>query len=91
MRFSRTHHWGFWGTAGLGALNLAVSALIQVLVFFVFAEAILGEQPGVTVEELATNGHLMAVATCRFSGLPWSLRPLCSRSFCFAVSCSAAG
>ena len=64
MRFSRAHPGGFWNTTGLGALVLAVFALIQVLVFFVFAEAILGEQPGVTVEELATNGHLMAVATC---------------------------
>ena len=64
MRFSRTHHWGFWRTAGLGALILAVFVLIQVLVVFVFGDAILGEQPGITGEELATNGFVLAVATC---------------------------
>ena len=62
MRFSRAHPGGFWNTTGLGALVLAVFVLIQVLVFSVFAEAILGEQPGVTVEELGI-GIAVAIAT----------------------------
>ena len=64
MSFSRAQPRGFWGTAGLGALVLAVFSLIQILVFFVFTEAILGESPGVPVEELVNNGHLLAVSTC---------------------------
>ena len=49
---------------GLGALVLAVSVLIQYLIVFAFGEAILGARSGVTVEGLANNGHLLAVATC---------------------------
>lgn len=64
MKFSRAHPGGFWGTTGLGALVLAVFSLIQILVFFVFPEAILGEQSGASLAELVTNGQLLAVSTC---------------------------
>ena len=56
--------WGFWGTTGLGALILAVSVLIRILVAIVLAVPILVEQPDFAVEELFDNGQFLAVSTC---------------------------
>ena len=60
--------WGFWATAGLGAIVAVVFLTLQtaVAVFFVVAE--MANNPGVNqgrlAEQLETNGLLLALATC---------------------------
>lgn len=55
--------WGFWGTAGLGVLILAVVSLIQGIAF-VLIPVVSGLDPGALSEDPATNGLFLAVSAC---------------------------
>ena len=53
--------WGFWATAGLAALILALFYLIQTVIAIGF---LVQEPPDIDPEQLENNGLFLSVATC---------------------------